>query len=259
MANLAEFGMHTPKSRSSARGETPTVEAYDEFERAFNHFNDALFGAALPPVMLTFQRRNRSLGYFSRERFVRRTGERSDEIALNPEHFAAMAMRDILSTLVHEMVHQWQAHHGKPSRRTYHNREWAEKMEAIGLQPSHNGEAGGRRTGEQMDHFVIEGGPFDQAFAALCDTGFGVNWLDRLADLSRLEQPAEIDEDLAAELAALGIAKGDGETKKRAGTRVKYRCPQCGAQVWGKADLMILCGEDDGAAFELVEAEDDKS
>ena len=39
------------------------------------------------------------------------------------------------------MTHVWQHQHGKPSSRGYHNREWAAKMKAIGLQPSNTGAA----------------------------------------------------------------------------------------------------------------------
>lgn len=31
------------------------------------------------------------------------------------------------------MAHAWQFHFGEPGRRGYHNKEWAEKMEAISL------------------------------------------------------------------------------------------------------------------------------
>ena len=37
--------------------------------------------------------------------------------------------------------------------------------------------------------------------------------------------------------------------------RVKYRCPCCSAQVWGKPNLLLKCGQPDcgGADFEAVE------
>jgi hypothetical protein len=31
------------------------------------------------------------------------------------------------------MAHHWQAHFGDPCRGRYHNREWAARMEALGL------------------------------------------------------------------------------------------------------------------------------
>ena len=42
-------------------------------------------------------------------------------------------IEESMGTLVHEMVHFWQQEFGTPSRRGYHNREWADKMEALGL------------------------------------------------------------------------------------------------------------------------------
>ena len=58
----------------------------------------------------------------------RHAEETTDEIALNPATFHDRTAEEILSTLVHEMVHLWQHHFGTPSRASYHNREWAAKM-----------------------------------------------------------------------------------------------------------------------------------
>ena len=33
--------------------------------------------------------------------------------------------------------------------------------------------------------------------------------------------------------------------------RVKYRCPSCGAQAWGKPSLRLLCGNEDCKAVPL--------
>lgn len=38
----------------------------------------------------------------------------------------------MLSTLVQEMVHLWQHHFGKPGRRRYLNKQWADKMDSLG-------------------------------------------------------------------------------------------------------------------------------
>jgi len=59
---------------------------------------------------------------------------------------------------VHEMVHLWQHMHGKPGARGYHNKEWAAKMKAIGLQPSNNGMVGGKETGQHMMDYIIPDG-----------------------------------------------------------------------------------------------------
>ena len=34
-------------------------------------------------------------------------------------------------------------------------------MEAIGLMPSHSGKPGGKRTGQQMTHYILDGGSYD--------------------------------------------------------------------------------------------------
>jgi predicted SprT family Zn-dependent metalloprotease len=124
---------------------------------AFDYFNAALFGGELPRCILNFSRHsNRANGFFAPERWSRGT-EHTHEISLNPD-LLNRPLLACMSTLVHEMAHLWQHAEGKPSRRTYHNAEWAQKMEDVGLMPSHTGEPGGRRTGQKMSHYVIEGG-----------------------------------------------------------------------------------------------------
>src|SRR5262249_36818397 len=114
---------------------SPTEEAYADFYTAYDYFNGVLFENKLPDCLITMQRSRRSRGYFASEQFGHREreGEIVDEIALNPATFCERTDREIVSTLVHEMVHQWQHRFGKPSRRGYHNREWARKMVEIGL------------------------------------------------------------------------------------------------------------------------------
>ena len=110
------------------------------------------------------QRRNSSHAYFAPERFAHRVADAViAELAFNPDYFLGRADIEILSSLVHEMAHCWQAHYGMPSRAGYHNREWAAKMEALGLMPSDTGKPGGKRTGQRMAHYLISGGRFAQA------------------------------------------------------------------------------------------------
>lgn len=63
----------------------PTEEAYEELQAAYDYYNDHLFEALLPPCLITFQREKRSMGYFSKSRFIRRDGVQTDEIAMNPD------------------------------------------------------------------------------------------------------------------------------------------------------------------------------
>lgn len=115
----------------------PTDATYDELQKAFDHFNGALFSGRLPACLITLQREKRTMGYFSAQRFVH-LGDAAitDEIAMNPVHFGIVPIAEVMQTLVHEMVHLWQFHFGSPGRVRYHNEEWAAKMESIGLMPS---------------------------------------------------------------------------------------------------------------------------
>lgn len=158
---------------------TPTAQNYTELQRAYDHFNQALFEGALPACLITLQREKRTCGYFSHQRFADLDGRTTDEIALNPAYFAVVPLVETMQTLVHEMVHLWQAHFGKPGRGRYHNGQWAEKMEAIGLMPSSTGKPGGQRTGDCMADYAIEGGRFLRACEELVTADFRISWYDR--------------------------------------------------------------------------------
>ncbi|QUS59174.1 SprT-like domain-containing protein [Pseudovibrio brasiliensis] len=225
---------------------TPTQEAYEELQYAFDHYNRELFSNELPPCLITLQREKRTYGYFSSKRFVNLRDEKhTDEIAMNPAYFAVISLQEILQTLVHEMVHAWQFHFGKPGRRGYHNREWADKMESVGLMPSSTSAPGGARTGEKMGDYALESGQFLAATEKLLGQGFGISWLDRL--------PVAVSETVTpttASGAALGAPLGAGlsglihsPVDINRSNRIKYRCPSCASQAWGKPNLRLLCGE----------------
>ncbi len=69
--------------------ETPTTQAYDELQIAFDHFNQHLFDNQLPECLITLQRQKQTLGYFAKERFAQtHSGKMTDEIAMHPGYFA---------------------------------------------------------------------------------------------------------------------------------------------------------------------------
>ena len=41
----------------------PTAKTYAALNRAFDFFNDRLFGGELPPCLVTLQRKNKAYGY----------------------------------------------------------------------------------------------------------------------------------------------------------------------------------------------------
>ena len=49
----------------------------------------------------------------------------------------------------------------KPSN-GYHTKKWSEKMESIGLTPTHDGTPTGKKTGHRMTHIIQPSGLFEQ-------------------------------------------------------------------------------------------------
>ncbi len=170
-----------------------------------------------PDCLITLQRKRGARGYFWGAIFAARTGDgATDEIAMNPETFNRTDT-EILSTLVHEMAHLWQHHHGQPTRNGYHNKQWAAKMRALGLVPSHTGQPGGKPTGQSMTHYIDPAGPFAAEAARLISGGFRLRW------------QAEADS------AAAGRAAKKNKTK--------YTCGDCGQNAWAKPDARLICGD----------------
>ena len=146
---------------------------YEQLATAYDWFNQHLFGGELPQCLITFQRARHARGYYWHDAAKLRRGKRrTPEIALNPDAFPGRTDGEVMSTLVHEMCHLWQCHFGKPGRRGYHNKQWAEKMEGVGLRPSETGQPRGKKTGERMTHYIIRRGRFETVWGDLYAQGF---------------------------------------------------------------------------------------
>lgn len=210
------------RRRASVRSRKidPIPESYGPLRRACATLNDKLFGGELPPCLITLQRKKRALGFFAGRRFRSVDGTIiTDEIALNPATFAQRGAKKVLSTLAHEMVHQWQQHYGKPSRTGYHNAEWAAKMLQIGLVPSDTGRPGGKRTGQRMTHYVRPGGAFERAADKLIAKGFALAYVERATKAER----------------KVALKKRQSKTR--------YQCPHCRQNAWAKPAANLVCGD----------------
>jgi predicted SprT family Zn-dependent metalloprotease len=207
--------------------DTKPTDEHSRLQLAYDYYNGALFSGELPQCLITLNRHKRARGYFWGSVFrARRGSAKTDEIAMNPEHFGRTD-REILSTLAHEMCHLWQAHFGKDSRAGYHNKEWGAKMEAIGLMPSNTGQPGGKRTGQQMTHYIIDGGLFDLATAQLLADGFQLYW--------------HTENKAAREGAAAALGTPSPSEKNK----TKYTCAGCGQNAWAKPGANLMCGDCD--------------
>jgi hypothetical protein len=210
----------------------PTNDQFAAYRAMWVYFNTALFGGALSHVILNFSRLARSLGFFAPERWRNAGDQTTHEISLNPDHLTRKNAKDSASTLVHEMMHLWRHEQGNPPRGGYHDTEWANRMEAIGLMPSSTAKPGGRRTGYKMSHYIIPGGAFERAFEAMPAE-------------CQLPWTSGSDEDAVGgkgnDKAKKDKAKKDAARK----VKLKYSCPSCELNVWGRAGLHLRCDDCD--------------
>ncbi|EEE1944776.1 TPA: SprT-like domain-containing protein [Escherichia coli] len=253
----------------------PAIQAYSELQQAYDFFNATLFEQMLPDMLITLQRGKNTFGYFAPDRF---TGESDlSELAMNPDYFGGRSLVDTLSTLVHEMVHVWQHYTPgiKKCRGGYHDRVWGEKMEQIGLMPSNTGLPGGRKTGQQMTHYIIRGGRFQTAVYDLLKSGFSISWYDKwsegiiavskintdvLDDWLRVTDKSdrELINKLTQTVSKRNTLPDNNESvsglesdliidikppTKGTGTRSKFTCPRCGLNAWAKPSAVLVCGE----------------
>lgn len=189
---------------------------FEVLAEAAGFFNDRLFSGKLSTPVLTLQRKKGSYGSFQADGFEdKTTDETAHEISLNPEHFDRED-KEILATLVHEQCHQWQQEFGNPGRATYHNSEWADQMDSIGLIASADGTPGGKRTGQKMHHYILKGGRFDEAVEAFLHNR-SIDWK-----------------------ALVGQA-----AKRKPANKVKFTCLVCGQACWGKPELSVRCNQCD--------------
>jgi predicted SprT family Zn-dependent metalloprotease len=194
-----------------------TEREYSGLQHAYDFFNGELFHAKLPQLLVTLQRKAHSFGYFSPDSFQSRTGSSgTHELALNPNGFPGRSDEEILSTLVHEMTHHAQYIYGHPGRPGYHNKEFAEFMRAVGLQTSSTGYPGGKKTGQKMSHYILDGGPYQSAYRQLQAAGFVLNW----------------------------ESLGDTEGRKPPESKAKYTCPRCEFNAWAIPGGRLYCARE---------------
>jgi len=215
----------------------PTNAQFAAYRAMWSYFNTVLFGGALGDVILNFSRLARSLGFFAPERWRDAGDHVTHEISLNPAHLKRDNIKDAASTLVHEMVHLHRHGQANPPRNGYHDRQWADKMEALGLMPSSTAALGGARVGYRMSHYIIPGGAFERAF-------------ERMPTECHLPWTCGIDDEARGDVEKKKAKKAKKEAARK--VKVKYSCPDCELNVWGRGGLRLRCEDCDE---ELVTAD----
>jgi hypothetical protein len=165
---------------------------------------------------LNFSRHRGARGFFKAKGW-QNGAQMIHEISLNPD-VLCRGPEESLGTLVHEMTHQWQQDHGEPPRRCYHDREWADKMQEIGLIPSNTGEPGGERVGQKVSHYIDPVGKFLRALRQMPKDCL-LPWTS-------------------------GGQKGEKPRQPPRARKVELTCPRCELSVWVEEDAVghpIIC------------------
>ena len=241
----------------------PTEDFYNDLQKIYDIFNEKLFAKTLPNCLITVQRQKRVMGYFSSHRWVNEDGIKLHELALNPAYFTSCNFIEVFQTIVHEMCHLWQFEYGKVSRRSYHNKEWASKMESVGLIPSSTGTPGGKKTGQNMNDYPLKNGLFENICIDLYKKGLFVKWFDRFPEVQKINTNSinhseieddhnfvnETDEEILKNLYTVvseivcdivPLEERENAINKQ---KAKYTCKNCGANVWGKNGLNLRCND----------------
>lgn len=199
-----------------------TDKAYSCLSDAYIFFNGKLFGDKLPTCLITYQRKKNARGYYSPMRFqAHKQTTVTDEISLNPATFDGRTETEVLSTLVHEMCHLQQQHFGKPSRGGYHNKQWADMMEAVGLMPSTTGGPDGKKTGPRVTHYILLDDKFDKACKEFLNTFVLSLYSDKQS------------------------AGRSASAAKKNASKTPYVCLECDLKAWAKPGANLTCGDCD--------------
>jgi predicted SprT family Zn-dependent metalloprotease len=194
-----------------------TKEFYDSLQYAYDYFNEKLFDSELPSqTLITLNRKTNVLGYYKRNAFTNKDCENICEIALNPDGFNR-PIKEVLSTLVHDMCHLLCDVRGYVSRKGHHSKQWCALMKDLcGLQPvSCKSGEDFNDGGAKMTHRILDGDIFDLA----CD---------------------ELLEEITFDLTNIVEIK---EKKEKKITKFIYICPECHEEVTAKKDnLTLICG-----------------
>jgi predicted SprT family Zn-dependent metalloprotease len=97
-------------------------------------FNKECFNGELPPAAISFESDDiRRLGSY----LLCRDGLALNwRINLNTKHLATCSQADLLETLLHEQIHQWEHIHGRTKGGRYHTKAFRDKAAEIGI-PTH--------------------------------------------------------------------------------------------------------------------------
>ena len=217
-----------------------TTIQFKTLDDLYQFYNDAIFNGELSECIVNMSRHGGAFGFFAANRW-RGDGQEKKvvhEISINPDFMNREIGTGILPWYMKCAICGRRISAGRAGEGS-HNSQWADKMIQVGLMPSDTGEAGGKRTGQSITHYIIPGGKFEQVFNTLSR--------EDLQNLRLRYKPTLA----AVPTRPIRIAGSDGdeteepedpdEGESKSGKRKKYTCG-CGCNVWGKSGLVLRCG-----------------
>lgn len=193
--------------------------ALEELYRIFDIFNRDKFNSELTAPVITIQKtKGRTLGHFTLDRTWRdKNDEESEEtsyyeINIDPRWFNSRTPADVAETLLHEMCHYYNKVNGvKDCSGNVHNKKFKASAERVGL--------------------VVEKGK-----------GVGYGYTSMSDELRAYMEEVVEPNEAAFEYFRSVPVKSSGGGGGRKKSIFKYTCPDCGAEVKGKRDMVIKCG-----------------
>ncbi|MDQ6736420.1 MAG: SprT-like domain-containing protein [Gemmatimonadota bacterium] len=115
-----------PRKRRTSRERADDVVLINRLQQAHADYNSDLFGSELASINLRISRRMKNrLGHY-----MVAGSKHAAEIAISLRHVERDPWSDVLHTLVHEMVHQWQDENGLALD---HGATFREKAREVGI------------------------------------------------------------------------------------------------------------------------------
>ena len=119
-----------PRRDPTYRPRASDVPLIEALAKSHEHYNAMLFGGRLSRIAIRISGRMRNrLGQYS----APCASGRPAEITISRRHIRRHGWEEALHTLLHEMVHQWQAESGMPID---HGREFRRKAREVGVEPT---------------------------------------------------------------------------------------------------------------------------
>ena len=201
-----------------------TVNQYTLIEFIFDYYNQALFQGQLKYCFIYLKKKG-VIGFISPESINTQKAPAHGS-SPNPQDMEWESMEFHIN-FVHYMLHIWQRDYGNPSRNGYHNTDYTQKSEEVGIITSSTGEPGGKRTGQKVFPYHAPGGLFVKSY-----NDFPKDEIEYLP-LPVMGDPANSSKD----------------------NKTTYQCPCCGNKAYGKQNILIVCF----VCFELLIPQEGKA